>query len=292
MSYIFLVLFFLSSCSGDTNQVLPTEPKPQTESRIIGGDLVDPNDSTYKPVIRIHTGSTGCSATVIGPHVAITASHCGRTGATTKFKVGSDSYSGKFTRSKLYPKKDHDIALIKFSPEWKLTGNYAILDSKGINIKDTVKILGYGCTKPGGGGPSGTLRIGESTYVNDSNYDMVSYRSDGAGLCYGDSGGATIRADKTKLYLVGVNSKGNIKNRNYSARVWSVTSQNMFKEYAQKENVKMCGVNFECDSGEVPVKFTLENDEVLVVVTDKPGGHNTDYIRTYFKMLMDFLVSK
>src|SRR5688572_9280240 len=79
------------------------------ETRLINGKPVD--RGTWTEVVRITTGTSSCTATVVGPRVIVTAAHCANNGATSKFKIGEKEYSVKITRSSLYPAKDHDIAV-------------------------------------------------------------------------------------------------------------------------------------------------------------------------------------
>src|SRR5690349_10085055 len=69
------------------------------------------SDPAFDEVVSISNGSAGCTATIVGSHTIITAAHCGNTGSTSVFEFGGTTYKAKMTRSPLYPRKDHDIAV-------------------------------------------------------------------------------------------------------------------------------------------------------------------------------------
>jgi len=153
--------------------------------RIINGQ---PADATKFPdIVKIRTSGAGCTATLVGPKVILTAAHCGRNGQVSVFTMDGQQRKATITRSGIYPGKDHDIAL-------------GLMDKAVRNVKprtigkvspqngDTLTHYGYGCTKPGGGGGNdGVLRFGDARVTGTSGYDII---SKGAGLCYGDSGGS------------------------------------------------------------------------------------------------------
>jgi hypothetical protein len=217
------------------NQLRPT---------LIGGTPVQPG--TYKEVVNIRTGNSGCTATVVGPKAAVTAAHCGANGATSTFKIDGKDYSGKITRSSLYPGRDHDIAVIVLTTEVpeSVVGKYAHIGGAATQGTE-LTLLGYGCTQPGGGGGNdGVLRIGKAKVKNFSGFDMVS--GDGAALCFGDSGGpAYVMAGETK-HLLGVNSKGNIRDTNYNTRTDVPESRSFLQKVATDNNIEICGINAAC----------------------------------------------
>lgn len=201
---------------------------------------------TYKEVVRIKTGNSGCSATVAGPRVLITAAHCGANGATSTTTIGSKEFSGKVERSSLYPAKDHDIAVVILSEavdeasigKFAAVGGVAAAEMK-------ITLLGYGCTQPGGGGGNdGILRYGDATIKRFAGYDMVS--TDGAALCFGDSGGPAFVKPGDRNLLLGVNSKGDIRATNYNTRTDTPESVEFLKAIGTKYTVDICGINKDC----------------------------------------------
>lgn len=219
-------------------------------SRLINGKPVEPG--TYKDVVRIRSNGSGCTATLVGPRVIITAAHCAATGATATFTVNGTEYSARITRAPLYDQgKDHDVALGLLPSA--VTG----IDPATVGGKAAtgvaLTLLGYGCINPGGGGGNdGILRIGESVITGFSNYDMVSKKPGGAALCFGDSGGPAFVWESGKRLLVGINSKGNIQDTNYNANLDRSESKTFLQNWAQQNNVEICGVNKDCSGGSQP----------------------------------------
>jgi len=211
---------------------------------LINGVEVD--ISKWKYVVKVTIGNSGCSATLVGPKVALTAAHCGATGATVAFKIGTKSFTGKIERSSLYPAQDHDVAVIILDQEATAAevGLFAVVG--GVATTGTEYYLqGYGCTQPGGGGGSdGKLRGGKARMTGESGFDMVSGGAGQAALCFGDSGGPLfISDDNTKPVILSINSKGNIRDKNYNARLDKRESKDFLTAMTTKYSVKICGIN-------------------------------------------------
>lgn len=206
---------------------------------------------TWQEVVRITSGGAGCTATIVGPRVIITAAHCTGNGATAKFTYKGTSYSAKMTRSPLYPAKDHDISVGVVASE--ITGAVPHQIGGAAATGTEITLLGYGCINVGGGGGNdGILRIGKSVITGFSGYDMVSRTPGGAALCYGDSGGPAFVGTEGNYKLLGINSKGNISDTNYNARLDRQESQDFLKKYASDNGVTICGINGECGSQPPP----------------------------------------
>jgi hypothetical protein len=120
--------------------------------------------------------------------------------------------------------------------------------------------MGYGCIRPGGGGGNdGKLRAGYAEITGDSGYDIVSGKQGQAALCFGDSGGpmfddsndsndsldsldqGNLNPDVVKL--LAINSKGNIRWRNYNASLVNAESQRFLVSVGEKYSVQICGIN-------------------------------------------------
>ncbi|MFM8312656.1 MAG: hypothetical protein ACKOA8_00050, partial [Deltaproteobacteria bacterium] len=92
----------------------------------------------------------------------------------------------------------------------------------------------------------GVLRYGETVVTGFSNFDMVSSKPNGAALCFGDSGGPAFVFEGSRRLLIGVNSKGNIKDTNYNARTDIKESQDFFKGLIDSNKIEICGINKVC----------------------------------------------
>ncbi len=213
-------------------------------SRLINGIPVGPG--TWKEVIRIRSDGAGCTATVVGPRTIITAAHCAKTGGTATFTLDGKDYSAVMTRSTVYPGQDHDVSLGLVTPE--ITGITPATIGGTASVGLGITLLGYGCVNAGGGGGNdGVLRIGDSAIIEFSGFDMVSKKAGGAALCFGDSGGPAFLVNGTKKTLLGINSKGNIQDTNYNARLDSDESKKFFTKWTgDNNNAQICGVNLQC----------------------------------------------
>jgi hypothetical protein len=206
---------------------------------------------TWKEVVRITSGGGGCTATIVGPRVIITAAHCASNGATARFTYGGKAYEATIRRSPIYPGRDHDISIGTLNQD--IVGAVPMKIGGVATVGTELTILGYGCTAPPGtGGNDGILRIGKSVVVGFSNYDMVSRRPGGAALCYGDSGGPAFTMVDGKPLLLGINSKGNIEDTNYNTRLDRKESLDFLKTFS----ATICGINSECGSEPPPADPT------------------------------------
>jgi hypothetical protein len=117
-----------------------------------------------------------------------------------------------------------------------------------VSIGDIVTLVGYGCTQPGGGGADGRKRTGNAEVTGFSSFDIVSRK--GAALCFGDSGGPMFqrlfKPSEEPKKIIGVNSKGNIRDTNYNLRLGLEVVQNWLKDFEKAQNVQICGVSKEC----------------------------------------------
>jgi Trypsin len=188
---------------------------------LINGELAE-----NPAVVSIRVGNSGCTATVIGKRTIVTAAHCARTGATAVFKAAGVEYRAKMVRSPLYPGEDHDVCLGKTSKDIKNAVPAKVVSKVDVLKEDSeIEIWGYGCTLPGGRGHDGKLRKGKATVTGFTGYDAVS--SNGSALCFGDSGGPAFLGD----VLVSINSKGNIRDTNYTARLDTQESQDFLNSF-------------------------------------------------------------
>jgi hypothetical protein len=268
-------------------------PLAFANNRLINGTPVPPEEQPS--IINIKTGSAGCTATVIGPKTGITAAHCGGDGATTQARINGKVYTGKIKRSPIYPRKDHDVALILFSEEVVLPQGkaYTTVTTAAPSVGMVLRLLGYGCINAGGtGGNDGVLRQGNTKVTAFSGFDAVSKEVGGGALCYGDSGGPGLRELGGAWLLTTINSKGNIKDTNYTARLDTPESKALFDDFIAVNKVDICGINKDCGTLVPPPQdIVVENTAVKMVVTNK-GGLENDYIRVAVENLARFLESQ
>lgn len=264
------------------------------DTRLINGSPVPPEE--HPEIINIRTGNAGCTATVIGPRVGITAAHCGANGATTQARINGKIYTGRITRSSLYPRQDHDVALILFSEVVALPPgkSYMTVTTVAPSVGMVLRLFGYGCTSAGGGGGNdGVLRSGDTRVTGFSGFDAVSKTVGGAALCYGDSGGPGLREVDGRWLLTTINSKGNIRDTNYTARLDLPESKALFDDFIAANKVDICGINRDCFGAAPPGgDVVVENAAVKIVVTRKTQSLDIDYVRVAAENLARFLSSQ
>lgn len=222
------------------------------ESSLIGGKPVPAG--TYPEIVYIRSGNSRCSATIVGPSVILTAGHCvaddgsiGPVSSTVDFVVEQTVYTAKCRQAPLYRDKveDHDMALCK--TDKPLSVKPASIAKKGPKIGDRVVLTGYGCVKKGGGGGNdGVLRSGKSKVTKlPEGENHWFYTQKDAALCFGDSGGPSL-VDNGKHQLIGVNSRGNIRDLSLLTALYIEASQDFFREFAEEFSVDVCGVTKVC----------------------------------------------
>ena len=223
----------------------------QIRPTLINGRQVDRDD--WREVVRI--GNRSCTGTLVGRNAAITAAHCGRHNSRSRLEVFREGQLQGFNYRMVHMPQyrggsSFDLAVLALDNE--VTGvNYAIA---GVDYTfrqgSPVDILGYGCTRPGGGGGNdGILRFGESLVRGFTGTDVITqHRPSGAALCFGDSGGPMM-ADKSDQSttdhntLIAVNSKGNIRDTNYNMRLDLDSVREFLESVADRFDLEIYGVN-------------------------------------------------
>lgn len=198
----------------------------------------------YPEVVQI-LGDGKCTATLVGPQILLTAAHCGEVGEEVAFSYKGKSYTAKIAHSALYADYEHDVA-VAYLPA-AIPGATPMSVGGSASYDDTLLLMGYGCTKKGGGPSDGVLRYGTTSIIDVDAVFFTSHSSDQqAALCFGDSGGPAFVKAGNQLVLVGINSRGNIKNVNINTRLDTPESQDFLKEAAQVLKMDICGVTKAC----------------------------------------------
>lgn len=228
---------------------------------LIGGRVV--NKADFPEVIRIKQNSATCSAAVVGPRVVLTAAHCSTPEGEIVpisndedylFEIAAVPYRARCTLSPAYRSGDHDMALCLVDRDVRVA--YATLSPRVPQIGETVTIAGYGCTRgvpSPGGGNNGELKAGD-VRVTDVPGDVPgSYWFTTVGnvaACFGDSGGPVFeKVQRGQPHvIVGVVSRGNIKNLSLLTSVGLRLSKGFMVEFAEAHAVDICGVTKQCGS--------------------------------------------
>lgn len=214
---------------------------------LINGSPVPNKD--YPAVVQIFMGNSSCTGTIVGPRVLLTAAHCSPTGGKATFKTwDGKSYTATMTNGTGYPQQDLDLNLGLIDKAVSVAPASIRVDKferQGMNVD----MMGYGCIKEGGGGGNdGVLRKGVSVISAGQGFDLVLSAPNGAALCFGDSGGPLFYQGK----VIGVNSKGNIKDTSYCTRTTLPDASAFISGWAADNAVQICGVNMDCGGGVVP----------------------------------------
>jgi hypothetical protein len=300
---VFLLALTITACNADirnhgdlVTKIPPSEGPAEYPSgkkgispTLIGGTPVDPANPFVQGILKIRTDNAGCTASLIGPRVMISAAHCGKNGSKSEFLVNGKSYSTVNERSPLYPGKDHDVMLGLVSEPVEGI-QYHSVTSTPPKVGDEVVLYGFGCINPGGGGGNdGILRTGTTKITSFSNYDFVTKKPNGAALCFGDSGGPGFVSVDGNLFQLGVNSKGNISDTSYLADTSKTASQDFFKAFTEKHSVEICGINKDC-LGPPMIKIQMESEMLGTFTVDlKPETADPDFVKTNLGNLIRFL---
>ncbi|HYN46923.1 MAG TPA: trypsin-like serine protease [Allosphingosinicella sp.] len=215
--------------------------------QIIGGQPANPN--AWPATLWFEGGAGFCTSTVVGPRVVLTAAHCVDNGATGNVRIGNASTSVTCDHHPGYVNDYRlDIALCLAAGEITLPNDapYETLNVDPLRPprSSSVTLLGYGCRRTGGGGPSRALYSGTSDVQSQADDTPYVITSGGAAVCFGDSGGGAYLSPGTgSRRLFGVNSRGDIITRSLLSAVAHPAIFRFLRDWSLEKNARICGLD-------------------------------------------------
>jgi hypothetical protein len=196
----------------------------------------------YSEVVDLRSGSNGCSATMVGNNVLITAGNCAAAGLVDTITVSGKTYNVKLAKATTAG-LDLGVGIV----ESNVTG----ITPATISPLDTVKaglgvtLLGYGCTDKQGTG-MGKLMWGPTVITTLQGFTMNSQKPGGAAICFGDQGGPALIIDGDGNHVVvGINSQSDFTT-NADTRLDIAESRTFLSTFASTNSLQICGINSTC----------------------------------------------
>lgn len=204
------------------------------------------------PATRIFlTPGGGCTATVVGARVVLTAAHCVADGeaGTVELPGGPAPITCDHHPGYRLGNVSTDFALCHASADFSGFAFENVSASLAhARPGAPVTLLGYGCVEPGGFDRSfGVLHSGVATVTagpfGDNAYTVT---QGGAALCFGDSGGAayytTVQTLDSRV-VIGVNSRGDINTLSYLSSTATPTFVEWALGWAATRSLAICGLH-------------------------------------------------
>ena len=219
------------------------------DPQVIGG--VPAIAADWPATLIFRSGTGGCTATVVGDGVALTAAHCMPDGDSGRLMVNGRSVN----------------VTCNHHPEYALnpTADYALCDADGNIVRnnvafervatsiaypqvgDDVTLLGYGCRMEGGVDQAfGVLFTGLSQVVlkpGANSLDTVT--EGGAAVCFGDSGGAAFVVNGDYREIIALNRAGNIATRSYLASTYVSLFIDWAVDWSRQHQKLICGIHLD-----------------------------------------------
>lgn len=191
----------------------------------------------------------------------ITAAHCVANGGFVAFQKHSINYTAKCTHHKKYASDDtSDWALCKVSNPVSINSDEwfeNLATSYKFKVGDKIFLSGYGCKQPGGNdGMDGKFRGGYAVVralPNNTDQDIVT--SQGAALCFGDSGGSAWYIANGTREVIAINSRGNMSDTSYLSNIINQSFMDFAKSWSSDNGAQICGYEKlpECWGADAPL---------------------------------------
>jgi hypothetical protein len=245
--------------------------------KILGGVLAKREDW---PATLVFTAESGerCTATVIGDQILITAAHCVVPTLSGKVVWNNRNVGVQCTTHPEYddsPGFDArlpchqrvyaaEIAACTADVALCRTTNGAVFASSAgrfervksappaVVEREKISLLGYGCvnagTKPTGDLSTGPAQVLHTSVPGASANPEKSFdefiQTKGAGVCYGDSGGAGYtNSDPKSREIVGINSRGNLSHGSSLVNVKDPRIAKFLTDFSSSSGALICGLD-------------------------------------------------
>lgn len=225
---------------------LPVVP-PSADTEVMdGAEPVHPED--WPATLIFLTQGGGCTSTLVGSDVILTAAHCIGNGETGTIVAGGEEVSVTCDHHPDFRKGHADFALCLIGGEITSVPYEVIGTALAHAQKDDLVILsGYGCVETGGRDRSfGTLHVGTATVTETPTQENLhnTVTMGAAALCYGDSGGpAYFDAGDGERLIIGVNSQGDLNKKSVLASTATLLFVDWAFKWAKGKNVEICGLH-------------------------------------------------
>jgi hypothetical protein len=255
MNYVLLVVAFftfspLALAVRPTDKKVTPAPEPNVVApALIGGEEVDEDELLGSVFLTI--GGSRCTGSVVGEQVILTAGHClddDEENAT--FGLGRQRLRARCERHPDFDNNNlnNDFALCKTNVRMRNIEQFIDLSPVNVQVNNNVVMQGFGQNDVG------TLQAGRTRIVQIDNQDLITNST--VLLGSGDSGGCLIQGnpdlEDEVLRCIGVNSRVS-RNADRQGRRFSFfnrinlnRTQDFFEDFADDNNVDICGVNTSC----------------------------------------------